>query len=557
MNFYVKDTTSKGRELQVQELDKLSGKDITKSILEAGNPAQLLQSLSEQDFFWIMKKAGEEEYLPLIKLASAEQRQYIIDLEIWKKDRIDLESTLKWLTWLKDADGEDLAWWLLHEGNILAHFFLLNNIDVIVKEPDDEFEIPKEFFTCDDVIYIRVIHEEYRDAIEEIITILFREDETLTRSLIEELAGTILSESEEEMYRYRNIRIAEQGFIPFEEAVSVLSPLSSESLEKNKNLAEKFKSNEEEIAGTVPVLPLNHAGGGMLTDLLSGTEDIKFIDRIRLEFAGLCNKIIAAEGFSELEADTLLEQCRKAAGYINIALENECGGNIRQAGDVIRKNTLESVFRVGFGLALKLKWEATAWIEASWFKHRKLDMEFWGESWGMTVKGLMKQKPLFYTGHGEKEFRDFEKLSEIESARVTLKRIMVLDDLLSHLDEKYGTGQTLSIPEGIVFHSFIFTFWARRVLDLNPGFSEITARDAQTLFTKLRAEESAPPYRMKGFEEVFIRDLSEYISDLKEESREALKNTLSMLWKEFSVEYESLPASEIDTKYSRFLHIIK
>ena len=543
-------------ELQVQDLDRLSGGDITKSILESATPAKTVQSISEQDFFWLMKKAGEEEYLPLLKLASTEQRQYILDMELWTRDQLKGDVTFEWLERLRGADPDHLAWWLFHEGQDLAHLILFRNIDVIVKGPDEELDLPDEFFTNDDVIYIRVINYKHYDTIRKIIELLFREDENYARNLIEEVASIIPAEMEEDMYHQRATRLAEAGFLPFDEASAVFSPLGQEILETGETLPQRFTRTDKEIQSSVPVLPLLNAGAeNILVRALSDIGDTSLIDRARLEFAGLCNRITAAEGLGDLDPDILREKCRKAGGYINIALEKVCGADVGQAEELIQKNSLESLFRVGFGYAVKLKWKAESWIDRSWFRSLGLDTQFWGTSWGLALTGLTKEKPLFYTGFEEEEYRGFEKLPEINAAEKMLDRLMVLDDLLRHLHKNYDYDRSLYEGNDFEFYPLIFSFWARLVLNLKPSFSGITIEEAKTFFETLRTEEDEPPYKMAGFYERFQADFLHYAPPLERKGLDVFEETLSIIWQKFQEEFELVPTEALDVRFSRFMLI--
>lgn len=546
----------KDLELQVQDLDKLSGDDITKRILEAESPELLVPSFSDQDFFWLMKKAGEDEYLPLLRFASEEQRQYILDIELWTRDQLKGDVTFQWLERLKEADPDRLAWWLFNEGQDLAHLILFRNIDVVVKGPDEELDLPDEFFTNDDVIYIRVINLKYYDTIRDIIDILFREDENYARNLIEEVASIIPAEIEEAMYRQRATRLAEKGFLPFDEASAIFSPLDPEVLEKGETLPSRFTETDEEIQITTSVLPLYNAGpGNILTQALSDTDDSSLIDQARIEFAGLCNRIIAAEGLGDLDSDILREKCRRAGGYINIALEKTCGNDTGHAESLIKKNSLESIFRVGFGLALKLKEKAISGIEGSWFKGFGLDTQFWGKTLGMTIRGLVEEKPAFYLGLEEKEYRGFEKLSEINSSEEILDRVLLLDDFLGHLHKNHEYDRDLYEGKDLEFYPLIFSFWARLFLNSKPGLAGITIEEARTFFETLRAGEDEPPYKMEGFDARFIADLSPYAPEFERERLEIFRDTMGRLWQEFREEYESVPTEDIDTRYSKFLLI--
>ncbi len=499
--------------LRVGELDDLSDKEIVQRILDHDHPRELIQRLSEQDFFWLVKKVGEEEYLPLLRLATSEQRQYMLDLEIWEKDHLVEDALFDWLTRLNNADTEDLVWWLFNEGELLACHFLFRNIELIVREPDEELDITEDYFTPDDTFYVRVINPKYRDLLEDIIMNMFDEDSTRARALLEELGGVIPTEIEEEIYRVRTIRLAEQGFLPFHEAIAVFSPLNPESLRGSEGLTPR-REVDEETRGMVPVIPLHHSGSGtMLMEALHDAAHPELIDRARLEFAGLCNRIISAEGLSRLEFETLIEKCRKAAGYIQIALEKLCGDEHDPAIRLIRENSLESLFRVGFGFAVNLKREAQAWLDRSWFTGRKLEASFWGVPWGTLLTGLLHATPHYFIGTGEKEYRDFERASELDETRTALQHIMALDDLLKRLDEAFRLGDSIEMPEETAVHSLIMTFWARRVLKIERGFLPLSTGQARSFFDHLRKGETGAPYRMRGAEDLFVTEMTAYLPE--------------------------------------------
>jgi len=543
------------RGLRVRELDGLSDREIVQRILDHDHPRELIQRLSEQDFFWLVKKVGEEEYLPLLRLATSEQRQYILDLEIWEKDHLVEDAVFDWLSRLNSADNEDLVWWLFNEGELLACHFLFRNIEILVREPDEELDVTADFFTPDDTFYVRVINPKYRDLIEDVIMNMFDEDSTRARALLEELGGVIPPEIEEEIYRVRTIRLAEQGFLPFHEAMAVFSPLDPESLRGTDGLTTSG-TVDEETKGMVPVIPLHHGGSGtILMEALHDAAHPELIDRVRLEFAGLCNRIISADGLSHLEFDTLIEKCRKAAGYIQIALEKLCGGEHDPALRLIRENSLESLFRVGFGFAVNLKREARDWIDRSWFTGRKLETSFWGVPWGSLLTGLLHAKPHYFTGTGEKEYRDFERTSELDETRTALQHIMVLDDLLKRLDEDYHLGDSGGLPEETTAHALIMTFWARRVLKIEPGFSPLSTGQARSFFEHLRKGEPGAPFHMPGAEDLFVAEMTAYLADGSADRTRTLAGALSILWNRFREEYETVPSTALQGRYSRFIAI--
>ncbi|HQH28693.1 MAG TPA: DUF6178 family protein, partial [Oligoflexia bacterium] len=64
----------------LRELLSLSGSELLKSVLEKENPAAFIQGLSSDDFYWMVKRVGEDDAVELLRLASADQWQYLLDL---------------------------------------------------------------------------------------------------------------------------------------------------------------------------------------------------------------------------------------------------------------------------------------------------------------------------------------------------------------------------------------------------------------------------------------------------------------------------------------------
>jgi len=543
------------REILVRDLHSFSGKEILDRILEYDNPQEIVQDLPYEDFFWLVKKVGQDDCLPLLELGSIDQWQYLLDLEIWEKDRIDITSTSAWIKRLHQADSKRVVRWLFSEGELLAYYHFFKSIEVVIKSEDEVFDLPDGFFSLDGVFYIRVTDSEHREFTEDIIRVMAREDFDRYQALILGLAGVLPAELEEEMYRSRNIRLAEHGFLPFEEAMSIYAPLDPETLiiEKRGQLPDVF--SDEDIRDIIPISPLYHAGAKtMLTEPTSRITDPLFLDKIRLEFAGLCNQILSADNLLVNEFEVLIRTCRKAAGYVNLALERICGRDISKAQQLLKSQSLVSLFRVGFGLALKLKWEAERWLEGSWFYGLGLDTEFWGEDWRGILAGLVTKRPRRYVGLQEgEEYRDFEWLSELAECLQVLRRLMVLDSLLERLAENYQINVDMIKSSEQTFRQLLFNLWARLLLNLEPSFSRISLKQTRSFFRLLRAGGKRAPYKMPGFEETFVNDFMAYAADSDPEAASILEDTLSLIWQEFREEYERVSLSDLDERYSKFL----
>jgi hypothetical protein len=382
------------------------------------------------------------------------------------------------------------------------------------------------------------------------------EDFEACRALLQGVANLIPAEIEDEMYRLRGGRLAEHGFLPFEEALSLYAPLDPERIVSEKAPESADMISDEEIRATIPVWPLYFARArDMLTETATRITDPLFLDSLRLEFAGLCNQILSADGLPVDDVEVLIKASRKAAGYVNLALERLCGNRISSAEQFLRDHSLVSLFRVGFGLALKLKWEAEYWLKGSWFYRQGLGIGFWGDQWGATLAGVLEDKPQLWVGLQEgAKSKDFESCGELDQCRMILHRLMVLDRLLGRVAELYPIDEGIESTE-LTFRPLLFDLWARRFLKLEPCFSGISLDQAKGLFRRLRAGGNKPPYQMSGFEEVFVKDLISYVSHFEGEAAAVLEETLSLIWREFREEYERVSLSDLRGRYSKFISI--
>ena len=82
----------------------LSGSVALDRILALENPEEFVRNMAHVDFYWLVKKIGEEDALPVLQMASAEQWEFLLDLELWQKDRLDLRQATAWMGHLLQAD---------------------------------------------------------------------------------------------------------------------------------------------------------------------------------------------------------------------------------------------------------------------------------------------------------------------------------------------------------------------------------------------------------------------------------------------------------------------
>jgi Family of unknown function (DUF6178) len=550
-----KGLVARGAPELAKEILSLSGSVALNRILALAHPEEFVRSMAHVDFYWVVKKIGEEDVLPILQMASSEQWGFLLDLELWKKDRLDLRQAGDWLGRLLQADPARLVRWLLGEGEYFTYFYLSKLLQVETKSKDDMQDVAEGFITLDGIHYLRILDPEQEEVLRSLLQHFARKDYLRYQSILMGLSGVVPSEVEEEMYRRRNVRLAEDGFLPYEEAVAVYTALKKDLLKERPAVPVDYPRSAEEERTEAPLMPILHVSENhLMAAAMRRSEDPLLLDRVGLEFAGLCSQVFSAEGLSENTPEALVQTVRKAAGYVNVGLERWCGRDLALCEQVLRENTMLDLFRSGFSLAVEMRWETEQWLKKAWFARRGFRPAFWEEEWGATLVGVVQKRPLLFDrSQKEEPYRSFESLEEVETCRKTIRRLMVLDRLLETLVDRHPLDEKWSKDPLFTFHSLLFNYWARKQLGFPPGFAPLSLDQVRDLFRLLRPDAQQPPFGMPGFKEIFVKDLMAFAPDLESADQALLEDTLGILWDKFTEEYALVGTADLDGRFLRFI----
>ncbi len=541
---------------------------VLNSILNSAQSTALVHSFSEEDFYFLIHNIGLEDSHPLLHLASDKQWEYIVDLEVWQKDRIILESVTRWLDLLFNVDPNRFIKWSLDQKPKFLAFYLFKNIEVKIRETDqDPSDFGDAFFTFDDKFYIKFLDEpiavesdeneffetikKRRDAfLSKFFKTLADHDHITYQKVLLACSGVIPAESEEEAYRLRNVRLAEKGFLPNEEAIGIYQPMKSVDFKRQDK---KFTTEDPDRKLFIPV-PLYHTGileeENYFTIALKRIKTAAVLDQIQTEFAGLCNRIISADQKIIRERNELKRIVKKACGYLNIGLEKLTETNGEHDTDrwtaMIQSYPLLSIFRVGFGLALDLKWKAERWLKKSWFQSKGLLLGFWGEEWVGVLGGLLIKKPLFYDNYKTGElYREFISMVDIKETKNVLNEIIAFDELLSLISIEPDP-----VANGyLTYKNFMLTLWARHYLGLSERLLPLTIDEFRCFFDDLWTDKEQPRKTSLSMKESFLDWLSDKTGLTHYEISQKLGQSLENLFNEIEDEYKEVSVENLDPKY--------
>jgi len=534
-----------------KDLLGVPGKKALELVLESPTPVTLVQSLAEEDLFWLVQEIGPEDAVSILALASNDQWQYLLDLELWTKDHLEVDSVNRWLSILLTADPERFLIWGLSEHIELIELHLFRHIDVrIIEEDESPSDFEEGYFTLDDVFYVRIRHEKYEQAIRDFLNTLKQHDIDGYRQVLLELAGILPAEVEENMYRQRNVRLAEKGFLPFEEAIGIYQYLNPESLlEKAPESHEVMQqqSVDDPVPVSTSLLIRDH---DLFHTSLQQIDDFSFMEKLQREFASMCNQIISADSLVVRDKEHLADVVRKACGYLSISIDKVTGGNLQQAVRLLQRFPLAQVFQGGYGTALELRWKADKWLKESWFGKQSLDVGFWGDDWGGMLQGVLKKRPLFYTGLSEDEpYREFKTLDDVTYCHQTLDKVIALDHLLSFSFPKSPVTAVVEGYQPITYKSLLLTSWARHHLGLTPDIEPLTLKDLKAFFRDLWDKKARPRQVDTGMKQAFLDWLQDRSSLAVDEIQGSVADALDVLFDELDKEYGSVSLIDLDPRY--------
>ena len=582
---------SRLKDLQAQrtEIFSLPAADALNRILDSDQPAALVHCFPEEDLYFLIHDIGPEDALPLLALASNRQCEYILDLETWDRDRVDIRQTTNWMDLMLRSNPDRFVQWFAEQQADMLEFYLFKTIELKTREHDQHpDDLGDDFFTDDDVYYIRhrdrpfgtveedLFQEQRAVFLATFLKQLSAYDHIRFQQILLESAVITPAEYEEEAFRLRNVRLAEKGFLPFDEAVGIYQPLDPARL---RHLDHRVTARKDPLDRLLPV-PLYSTAligtGNLFSQSLALIQqkaekfDADLYAQLQVEFASLSNRIIIADQKIIKDRDHLKNIVGKACGYISIGLEqilrdsSHGPADLREKGaDLLAHYPLTDLFRIGYGSALKLKWQAGRWQANSWFTGQGLPLAFWDERWMGTLGGLLIKKPVFYDHRQSgRPYREFTAIGEIDATRAALNQIMAADDLLGHMNLLIKTPK----KRFLTYKNLLLTLWARNYLNLPeinadslkaPLEIQDLAVDRhrfkpffKALFHRSSDDKPLAPEKISNaMKELFIQWLAKQSGQTEHSIAGNLGQTFESLFTELETEYGQVAAGDLNPRY--------
>lgn len=443
------------REFTSEELQRLPVEEAVLYILELppekrvslleelDNAQEIVDKFPPQEVFYTIKEADEDQVRYLLPLLNKEQFIFLIDMELWEKDRLSQPKIKLWLDRIASLPFEEITRRIKEMEPELVEAIFRKTMFIKLKPTHQEKDIMEAMdelppYTLDGVFYFNYQDPEIKSYMEKILGALYSEDIEYVLSLLLEATYTTTSEVEEASYQFRTARLKDYMIPELDEAVDIYLPLPEDILKelkaKRKEKGEKnlgiFFYDESEAHYVRTPMALCKREEPFLSKIIDRITDGAQLNRIVVELTRCMYKTIVADLKPIDQLNSHKESARKVSYHINLALKL-LAKTEEEAKELLLRYHLSYLLRYANQEINKYHLKAWRIKKGSWLaKHPKAELLI-DEPWGKVLKAITNFRPYFpasvWNEGEDRPFRDPEDLLRVNYA---LELIELMGELL-------------------------------------------------------------------------------------------------------------------------------
>ncbi len=548
-------------------LSKMRSTEKLRTILDSPAPRQLVQSMPPQELLYTLKDIGIVDGAEVIELATKEQLRSALDLEVWKKDKVQHDQIFDWMQLLVagEIDAAENVLAALDPDVFVLYF---KQVLKIYKHKEDEDEpvidTPGQLIMTPDRNYIVEIPYPAEDPqspmLMAAVNLFLQYGYEFNHRLFETMLNSLDSDLEERAYQFRKARVEELGFFDYFDAIGIYQPLPP----KAKPLP---PISEDVDSSALPILA-TPKGSGLFHQAVQHIDSPTTQQRIQAELLYLNNKVLAADQIDTSQRRAAENSMRSVLRTLDLGLEVLLEGNESNlASQLLQQHHVEWVFRKGFSELARLRRKANKLAQDERFTLLKdAPLSLLGEPYITVLQELRQLKPRFVTAlqhPKQRTVRPFRSLQEIQITEEALKTMKLLADLFfqdfgfdhSALAQLVADDK-LSSPlhrEDIHFSHLFLTALAQFVLHDTFVLKPLQGREVLTFLQTIFQEKETPPHALNPTLKKRIEDLLLQRPKTLASEVPRLQEILQKSWDELREEASYLPLHQVPDE--RFLHL--
>ena len=321
-------------------------------LLEAHDGPRIMEGLSGQDVFLMLKEVGVEAIEHLMPMVSPDQFTFCLDLDCWSEDYLEADKALQWLEHLLACEEEKILDVAREMNFELLAFILKKHVTILCgPEATDASGARIEAERRDGGYEVSYHNDLEAKLFTTLFDVLFRLDPGFYNYMMTSIRGELDAMLEESVYKQRTGRLHDAGFPDPYEAKAVYGWLDPESFDGKEGKL-PMESAEEEMAQ--PAFMLIEANP---RDLLAAALAESLTPSTNWELACLANKVLMADQVDLAEKTAVQQSLSQMYETFNLALEYLCTSK-EDAVELLGSAYFQHLFQVGNSLKIQLQRKA-------------------------------------------------------------------------------------------------------------------------------------------------------------------------------------------------------
>ncbi len=393
-------------------------------------PEQLVPRIDAQDFVRLARLLRDENRLELLLIhATPEQLTSLIDLDAWERDQVEYVRARTWLlviaqlyAMMNKPRGAlvDLMYEMDPEMWTLA---LHPYTEVIDLDPEDDqsrqvahdqLDALRTWDTPDGFFVIGVPDDEFGRMALSTLELVYQDSLDEGRKLALSIQSALRSQMEEELSRWRTGRLADLGFVAWEEAMKLFRPYDHATAATEDARDFRYLDDPDGMLA----LP-RWQSAGLLARVLTRLDDAEHGLRSR-EFLLLVSEVMAAQRFAPGDTGLQERAIDQTQATLSLGLEllltTQVGHPDPEAflAGRIEAIGLRDIFRVGYGALDRLR-KATATLSKATRVSLTSAGSLLDRPWGPAIACLSAwypELPMMEKGQASRPLRSFADVRE-------------------------------------------------------------------------------------------------------------------------------------------------
>jgi len=510
---------------QVELALRLPAAERLELLLHAPKPMRLVRMLPDTELYLTVREIGPTDALPLMALAAAPQLVHLVDLESWRRDDFDARRCGAWVALLLEA-GENVLRRFLREIDdellvlVLQKWARLTQIeheDIPATHDHREAETDAAILAPDGIHRFSPVIPEHGPAIQRLLELLAATSADRYQQLTWSALWEPTAELEERAQHWRQSRLEEHGFVPWDEAMTVYAP--PEGRRARTDVPEPGSM-------TAPRTLLRWVDtSGPMIAALSRLPNVER-ERVLGEVVSVANRLLVADSADTGDPDSYRGAMRRAGAYVEVGLAARGSRTDADVSRTLAQIPVLELFREGYQRAAEVQQRARALVQQGWASVHPDAPELLDVPLRPALLGLLRPRPLHFDATAESEekaFRDFRSLEEIDQAAVSLRMSETLGRVFV---ERLGLNVPAllelhdRLPQGVPRFSTLFVTslaWSSAAGELRcePLPAEITARFLRTVASGRTAPPEGPERALHDFVDRVATEIDLQPADLQ------------------------------------------